>query len=709
MHALRHIVRSCVLALLAAGALPASLASVTEPAPLTVTSEHRQAAGLIVHLMTNYHYLKAPLDDELSAEILTKYLDSMDPDRLIFLQRDINAFQAYRRKFDDFLRAGYVKPAFEIFRIFRTRVAEREEFALSLLSHDFDFDRDEAFRLRDEKSAWAGTPAALDELWRKRVKNDLLSLLISGRSIEQARETLTKRYQGIVRRAQQLTANDVFQLFMNAYTTSVEPHTAYFSPRTSENFKIRMSLSLEGIGAALQSEDEHTVVRRIIPGGPADLGDQLQVDDRIVGVAQGEDGEMIDVVSWRLEDVVDLIRGPKGTVVRLEVRHKDAGTEGPTDFITLVRNKIKLEDQAAQKSIIDLGENGRHVEIGVIDVPTFYLDMGAMARGEKNYRSTTRDVRRLIHELEGEGVSGIIIDLRGNGGGSLVEATELTGLFIASGPVVQVRDSSGRVKVNDDPDPGIAYDGALAVLVDGQSASASEIFAGAIQDYNRGIVVGAPTYGKGTVQNVVDLNRFVGPDIGKLGQLKVTIAQFFRVSGDSTQHRGVVPDIVLPFVDGADDTGERALKNALPWATISPASYRPFHGLGSTIATLRRREQRRVASDPGFNYLREENRVRRTVQEQKTVSLLESRRKAEIDAREQASEARLNTLRIARGLKPLGEEGETAPEKDEDTFDILLDETVRILTDFIDVGSDPVLIRAELENRGRLTAEKEPR
>ena len=680
-------------------------AATLEVTELEVSPEHRQATGFIVHLMTNYHYLKVPLDDALSQQILMRYLENLDPGKQIFLASDVHAFNVYATRFDDFLRVGYVKPAFDIFRVFRARVKERIDTALELLEQDFDYDVEETYLFNREDADWPATEAEVSELWRKRVKNDLLSLKLADRDDEQARETLTQRYQGIARRSHQLDSNDVFQLFINAYTMAVEPHTAYFSPRTSENFRIRMSLSLEGIGAALHTDNEHTVVRRLIPGGPAAKSKQLKVDDRIIGVGQGTDEEIVDVVSWRLEDVVDLIRGPKGSVVRLEVLHKD----GPAEVITLVRNTIELDEQAATSSIIDLNEAGVDTRIGVIEVPAFYLDMAAMAGGQQDFRSTTRDVRRLVAELQAENVDGLVIDLRGNGGGSLPEAIELTGLFIETGPVVQVKDSSGTIRINQDPNPDIVYSGPLAVLVDRHSASASEIFAGAMQDYRRALVVGEPTYGKGTVQNVIDLNSLAGPEVGALGQLKVTIAQFFRVNGASTQHRGVVPDIVFPTALDIESQGERALENALPWATVQATSFRQ-HSLGDAVVdTIRSRHENRIEDDAGFSYLLEESRVRNAQLDADVVSLLEANRKLEIETQRADETERLNTFRASRGLEPLPAEttestdtGEDVAEtEEEEPIDILLDETAQILVDMIDVISHGTDLRAEvLESPG---------
>jgi carboxyl-terminal processing protease len=650
------------------------------PSEIAATAEQRRATSLIVQLMANYHYRKLPLDDALSVTLLERYVESLDPNRSLFMQSDIDEFYNDQHRMDDFLIHARLEPAFEIFRVFRQRIEERVDFANSLLADPFDFTVDEMYEFDRTAAEWPTNMAELDEIWRKRVKNDFLTLLLSGKTQEEARETLTERYDRLARRANQLDSNDVYQLFINSYTSAVEPHTSYFSPRASEDFQIRMSLSLEGIGAALQTESEYTVVRRIIPGGPAEKSKELHVEDRIIGVGQGTDEEIVDVVSWRLEDVVALIRGPKGSVVRLQVLRKGSGSEEPGEIITLVRNKIQLEDQAAQSSVLDLDGH----KIGVIRVPTFYLDLAAVARGETDYRSTTKDVRGLIAELVEEGAEGIVVDLRGNGGGSLAEATELTGLFIESGPVVQVRDSSGRVKINEDPDPSIVYEGPLAVLVDSNSASASEIFAGAIQDYHRGILVGEPTYGKGTVQNVIDLDRFVEPSEGGLGQLKVTIAQFFRITGGSTQHRGVVPDIVFPTALDADTQGERSLDNALPWASIRPVQYDAHDTSDNFITEVRARHLNRIEDDPGFRYLVDEARARREIRNQDSVSLVKTTRRTERDARERAQRDRENAYRAGVGMEPVDQE-----EKERaDMGDLMLNETAHILSDMIDVRGD---------------------
>jgi carboxyl-terminal processing protease len=648
---------------------------------LTSTRAQRQTTVIVTKVLDKFHYRQVPLDDAMSAKVFERYLESLDPNRSFFTRKDIDGFDGLRPRLDDALRAGDLEPAFKIFQVFRKRVEERTGYALKLLKAPFDFTVNEYYEFDREKAPWAKDKAALDDLWRKRVKNDALSLRLAGKKDDEIRETLRKRYEGLDRRTRQFTADDVFQTFVNAYTLSIEPHTAYMSARTSENFDISMRLSLEGIGAVLRAESEHTLVQKTVPGGPAALSGLVHAGDKIVGVAQGEQGEMQDVVGWRLQEVVDLIRGPKGSVVRLQVIPK--GTEGPVREVRLVRNEIKLEDQAAKKSIIE-GTDGQR--IGVIRIPGFYRDFRGQAEGAEEFRSTTRDVKRLLTELKSSGVDGVVIDLRHNGGGSLTEATELTALFIGGGPVVQIKDSGGRVEV-EKGEGGVVYSGPLAVLVDRDSASASEIFAGAIQDYRRGIVLGEPTFGKGTVQTLVDLNRFVDSD-EDYGRLRLTMAQFFRVSGGSTQHRGVVPDIVFPTARTGDDHGERSLENALPWASIPPADFRPVNANG--VAELIDRHQARVARDPGFVYLEKRDAEIQALRDEKTVSLLESERRREFDQRQQAQLDARNQYRKTRGLGPLTrkqieEQEELDPEEDDEegVSKILVEESARILGDYV--------------------------
>ncbi len=682
-------------AILACATLVHAQAPLVAESALHPDDSQRRATEVILHIIDTYHYKKRPLDDALSSRILENYLKSLDPNRSFFLQSDITEFEKYRAELDDDLRQPELTPAFAIFLRYRQRLEQRVEFAIAQLGGTYEFESDESFYFDRRKEPWTAGDPALNEYWRKRVKNDVLNLKIAGKNPDQIRDVLTKRYTRLKTSTFQLNALDVFQSYINAYTTAVEPHTNYFSPRTSENFDISMRLSLEGIGAVLRGDSDYTEVQSVVPGGPAALSGLLHKQDKIIGVGQDASGEMVDVIGWRLDDVVDLIRGPKDSTVRLEVLPAGTGTEGKGKIISLVRDQIKLEEQAAQSELIEVPNQGR---IGVIDVPTFYSDFAAQARGDKNYTSTSRDVRRIIQELEAKGIDGLLIDLRGNGGGSLSEALELSGLFIESGPIVQTKDAQGRIEINGDPDPGIAYGGPLAVLVDRNSASASEIFAGAIQDYRRGIIIGEPTFGKGTVQNIVDLNRFVRNSDANLGRLKTTIAQFFRVSGGSNQHKGVVPDVVFPTAELGEDFGERSLDNALPWDKVAPAQFFPASAPISSFDEVRRLHKARIKDDRAFNLLMDELRLLRDANEKTTVSLNENTRRAEREALLLAQRRVENELRVAQGLEPLPEtisleaepeDADDGDEGDDDSFEpekVLLQESAHILLDLIMPG-----------------------
>ncbi len=660
------------------------------------TREQRQSTLIINNVVGKYHYKKSVLNNEMSAAILNRYLESLDANKRYFTQKDIDGFsKKYRTRLDEALRGARLDPAFEIFVAYRMRVEERIAHSLRLLERDFDYELDENYRFDREDAPWAANRKQLDELWRKRLKNDILGLRLTGKKGEDIRKTLKKRYENTLHRTRQLGSNDVFQIFINAYTQSIEPHTSYMLPRLAENFDISMRLSLEGIGAVLSVEDEYTVVLKTVPGGPAGLSGKVLPGDRVVGVGQGKKGEIVDVVGWRLQNVVDLIRGPKGSVVRLQILPEESGSNGPAKTIMLVRNKIKLEDQAAKKSIIEHIDGKASVRIGVVDIPAFYRDFDAASRGDKDFRSTTRDVRKILREFIAEKVDGVVIDLRQNGGGSLTEATELTGLFIPSGPVVQVKDSSGSVEIEKDVDPEQVYAGPLAVLVDRYSASASEIFAGAIQDYGRGIIIGEPTFGKGTVQTLIDLDRFVRNGGGKLGRLRLTMAQFFRVNGGSTQFRGVVPDIIYPTASDSNDEGERSLDNALPWASIAALKHAKDN-LGA-MDIYRNLHQQRVKSDLGFNYLVQERDTLKKIREEKHISLNEDKRKKRWEQRKQAKKDRKNRFFDSIGLKPAddGEGDLDADRKRKDAAEadrkvirkIGVKEAARILADYITESS----------------------
>lgn len=647
-------------------------------------SKHIRTIELITHILTTYHYRKTTLDNQLSSSIYKHYLENLDQNKSYFLKTDIQEFDRYQFEIDDAILKSNLNPAFDIFKRYRQRVDERIKFSLETVNQDFDFDLDESYRFDRRKDDWFASRVELDALWRKRVKNDVLNLKLTGKEPDEIKKTLSERYQRIRTSTFQLNSNDVFQSFVNAYTTSIEPHTAYFSPRTSENFDISMRLSLEGIGAVLRGENDFTQVVKVIAGGPADLSGEVGADDRIIGVGQGEE-EIVDVIGWRLDNVVDLIRGPKGTIIKLEVLPKGVGAEGPSKIVTMTREKIKLEEQDASSSIIDVP--GTDTRIGVIDLPAFYIDFAAQAEGKKDYKSTSRDVRKLIKALMKENIDGLIIDLRDNGGGSLSEALELTGLFIDRGPIVQTKDAAGRVDINYDPEPGISYPGPLAILVDRNSASASEIFAGAIQDYRRGIIIGEPTFGKGTVQNVIDLDRFIKENDVDHGRLKTTIAQFFRVSGSSNQHKGVIPDIIFPTAEDSSDQGERAYENALPWDQVKPAEYSPASAPIESFQIAKKEHEERIKKNKLFQLLMDDLYLKREASDRKEISLQESKRKEEREKILNAKRDIQNAMRAEKGLPPLINTDDnadiTTSDEDDEPIDILLNETAKILNDLI--------------------------
>lgn len=631
-------------------ALAASGSGASTPvaeATLEPTVEQQAAARLVYGILSDsrYVYRAKPLDDALSAEIHRRYLDALDAQKLFFTRDDIARFEAQRLRHDDAIKSQQLDPAFDIFATYQARVAERVAYARSLLAQPFDFSKDEAWLYDREHADWAAGAAELDEAWRKYVKNDALRLKLAGREQAEIRRTLDKRYAGMAERVGELRADDAFETFMNAYASSIDPHTSYMSPRSAENFNMQMRLSLEGIGAVLQRQDEFVVVRTIVPGGPAAGTGRLEVGDRVVAVGQGEKGPMVDVVGWRIDDTVALIRGKKGTKVRLDVLPAEAGVDAKPEQIVIVRDKVKLEQQAAQKRIIEVGDR----RIGVVELPTFYLDFEARRRGDQDARSATADVARLLRELRAEQVDGVVIDLRDNGGGSLLEAVELTGLFIDTGPVVQVKETGGRISVEADDETGVAWDGPLAVLVNRASASASEIFAAAIQDYGRGLIIGEPTFGKGTVQSLIDLDRFPRKDDVKFGQVKLTVAQFFRVEGGTTQHAGVVPDLQFPVSLDATEYGESTYDNALPATRIQRAPHAGLGNLAALTPQLVANHEMRVAKDREFQWWAEDVARFRSERERKMVSLNEDTRRAERD-RLEAERKQRRAERVAAGL-----------------------------------------------------------
>jgi len=617
-----------------------------------------QAALWASRVLARYHYKAMPLDDAMSEKIFDNYFESLDSEKLYFTQADIDRFAPLRTKFDDAINNEDLTGAFQIYNLYQQRFNDRMAYARNLLKTKFDFTVDETLQLDREKAPWAKNEDEVRDLWRKRVKNDWLRLKLAGKDEKAIRETLDKRYAGYVSRLQKLNNEDVFQMFMNAYATAIEPHTNYLGPRSADNFDIAMRLSLEGIGAVLQTRDDYTIIREIVPGSPADKSGKLKVGDRVVGVAQGN-GPFTDVLGWRIDDVVQLIRGEKGSTVRLDVIPGDGGVDAKHVTVSMVRKKISMEEQAAKKSIIEVKDNGVTRRIGVISLPTFYQDFEARRKGDKDFKSATRDVERILGELKKDRVDNVLIDLRNNGGGSLVEAVELTGLFIDKGPVVQQRTAEGRVEVESDTKPGLAWDGPMGVLINRGSASASEIFAAAIQDYGRGLVIGEPSFGKGTVQTLLDLDRFSQSEKVRYGELKMTIAQFFRINGGTTQLRGVTPDIKLPVLSDADNFGESSFGNALPWVSIKPATYVPLGNLKELVEPLQKRHEARIAKDKDFIDLREDIAEVMRIRKENAISLNEAVRRKERDAQDARAKAR--EARLAGGKDTNADEPAAAP------------------------------------------------
>ncbi len=640
---------------------------------------------LINAILQRYHYRKFKLNDSLSNVIFNRYIKSLDYSRSYFYASDIAAFDKFRNQFDNDIIDGSLTQPFDIFNVFRDRVNERINYAESLLNTEFNFNKDDKMLINRDDAPWPKDTSEMNEIWRKKVKNDALNLILTGKKWDSIKETLQKRYENLSRNIMQLKNEDVFQLFENSYTEAIDPHTNYMSPITSENFKIDMSRSLEGIGAQLQTEDDYTKVAEIVPGGPAFKSKLLHQGDKIIGVAQGKDGEMVDVIGWRITDVVQLIRGPKGTVVRLQIIPSTEGVNGPPKEITLVRDKITLEEQSAKDKILEINNGGKNYKLGVITIPAFYSDFEAEQRGDKDYKSTTRDVKKLLEDLQKQKVRGIIIDLRNNGGGSLEEAIKLSGLFIKKGPIVQVRSSNGIVRVENDPDTTIEYSGPLMVLVNRFSASASEIFSAAIQDYGRGLIIGENTYGKGTVQNLIDLNRLMPNANQKYGQVKLTIAKFYRIDGASTQHLGVVPDIQFPSIIDPKDFGESSEPSSLPWDQIDSTKYTVFGDVKKYVPELLKEHLLRIKNnDPEWQEYMDEVNDYKEAHAKKYISLNEEVRKKEQDELEQQKFERENEIRKSKGLKLL-QKGEVPKVDDTSKDDPLLDETGHIMADYINL------------------------
>lgn len=623
-------------------------------------------AKVVTYILDNNHYRKISLNDSLSSVILDQYLEALDNNKTYFTTKDIAGFEKYRYQIDDLTKSENIEPAYDIYSVFKKRFDERMSYVLTkLVFENFDYTKDEYYETDRDKEPWCKDETELNDVWRKIIKNQALSLKLTDKKPEEIQKILKERYERLVKTyTRDVNAEDIFSMYMNCITESYDPHTNYFSPGAAERFKQSISLSLEGIGARLQTENDYTKVVEILPGGPAEKSDLINVNDRIVAVGQGDDGEMVDVVGWRIDDVVKLIKGPKGTKVKLGILPAETGMSGAIKQFVLVRDKIKLEDQEAKKQLINSQREGKNLKLGVITLPGFYMDFEAYQKGDPNYYSTTRDVQKLIKELQRDGVDGLVLDLRNNGGGSLAEAIDLTGIFIKNGPVVQVKNSANKIEVGTDDDPTIVYNGPLVVLTNRFSASASEIFAGAIQDYNRGVVVGESTYGKGTVQTIIDLDKFINDPDNEVGQLKLTFQKFYRVTGSSTQHKGVMPDVKLPTALDPEQFGESSSPSALPWDEIQSTLYQKTPVINSrVIAGLNKSYNNRLKTDPNLNRFVDETAVTRKNLKESKISLNETVRKKEMEeAEKRAAQNKLNTkiagkeTPVTNDLKELSDE-----------------------------------------------------
>ncbi|MGO4876175.1 carboxy terminal-processing peptidase [Pedobacter psychrotolerans] len=667
----------------------------------------------VVNLIESYNYKKVQVNDSISSLILDKYIKALDQGKNYFLASDIAAFEKYRYTLDDDFKNGDLSGPFYIYNVYAKRLNEYFAYSLAQIKNKYDFNQNDTYVYDREKLPWAPSTAALNDTWKKRVKYELINLNLAGSAQDKNVTTLTKRYQNLKSQIAKNNNQDVFQILMDAFTESIDPHTNYFVPARATEFNEEMSRSFEGIGARLQLENEVVKIAEIIPGGPAFKGKQLTAGDRIIAVAQGND-DFVDIVGWRLDATVSKIKGPKGTKVRLKVIPVGKEMSSKPVIIEMMREKVILEDQSAKKKVKTVTTNGKNYKIGVISLPAFYADFKAANAGDKNYKSTTRDVRKLVDSLKNiDKVDAIVMDLRGNGGGSLVEAISLTGLFIDRGPVVQVKDLRGKIEVDEDENAGVAWNGPFGVIVDRLSASASEIFAGAIQDYGRGIIMGSQTYGKGTVQSSIDLNKLVNPgmlqkiaglvtkdktlgtsptstnasDIN-LGQINLTMAKFYRVAGSSTQHKGVLPDVIFPSLYPMDKIGEDTEPSALPWDVIPSSNFTAVANLSAVKAGLMKNSEQRISNSLDFKYLKEDIAELKKRDKEVSVPLNETKLKAEREAQEAKSLARQNDLRALRGL-PAIKKGEKITKQD--TFDFIEDESLKVMGDFMQQSGNYVM------------------
>ncbi|MCL1037519.1 carboxy terminal-processing peptidase [Shewanella submarina] len=647
---------------------------INELPTLSQEPQHKVASKRVTGLLTRSHYHRFDLNDAFSEQIFDRYLQQLDFRRNVFTQADVDGFNSFQNQFDDMLKSGNLDKAYQMYDLAQKRRYERFVYALSLLDTPMDFNKaGDAYVYDREDAPWAKDEAELNELWRQRVKYDALNLKMTGKNWEEIVDVLSKRYNNAIKRIGQTKSEDVFQGVMNAFALTVEPHTSYLSPRNAERFQMEMNLSLEGIGAVLQMDEDYTVIKSLVAGGPAAKSEKLSPEDRIIGVGQ-EGEEVVDVIGWRLDDVVELIKGPKGSKVVLQVLPKKGGSNAEPVDITIVRDRVRLEDRAATSKVVEM-EEGQYAKrkVGVIQIPGFYMNL-------------SRDVEKELEKLKADNVEGVIIDLRGNGGGALTEATLLTGLFIDMGPVVQIRDASGRVTQNRDNDGKVAYNGPLTVMVDRYSASASEIFAAALQDYDRALIVGESTFGKGTVQQHKGLGRMYDMYDKPLGHVQYTIAKFYRINGGSTQLKGVTPDIPFPSALKPGEYGESEEKNALPWDQVAVAQYTSLGDVSNgLISALAQKHDQRIKHDPEFAYIFDDIAEYKTQEDEKSISLVESERVKSREDDDQKALERTNDRRVAAGFKPVKSLEDIPDEEELDAPDPFLDETAMITLDMVDV------------------------
>ncbi|TWI97254.1 carboxyl-terminal processing protease [Mucilaginibacter frigoritolerans] len=662
-------------------------------------------AKTVAQFISNYNYKKVELNDSISQVVYNRYIKSLDESHNYLLASDVQDFDKYKTVLDNDVKEGNLADVFYIFNVYQKRYLEHIQYSIAHIDDNFDYSKNETFVYDRDNQPWVASQSEMDNLWRMRVKYDLLNLKLANPDMTKNKETLKKRYESLLTQANKLNNQDVFQIFMDAFTEAIDPHTNYFNPANAANFNIEMSRQLEGIGAGLSTSNEFITIRSVMSGGPADKSHQINIDDRIVAVAQGKDGAFQNVVGWRIENAIALIRGAKGTTVRLEILPKGTSVSSKPKIVEMVREKIILKDESAKSEIRTYESNGKSLKIGIISVPAFYIDFNDYKSGNPNYKSTTHDVKLIIDSLKQKGVDGIVMDMRQNGGGSLLEAVDLTGLFIKTGPVVQVRNSDNQVEVDKDEDPSIAYTGPLAILVDRFSASATEIFSGAIQDYGRGLIIGTQTYGKGSVQNAIDLDRVISPSVierisaltkktttkpvntgsqSVFGQLNLTIAKFYRITGNSTQHKGVTPDIQFPSIIPLDKYGEDTEPSAMPFDVIAKSNYTKVGDFTQVVPQLRKLHDQRMENSASYKYLLQDIAEFKKHEDEKSITLNEQKLKQQRDADDKRSFEDENERRVAMGLPAL-KKGEAKPRNED--LDFLKKEAGQILTDYISLDA----------------------